>query len=231
MTAFLRWFRLLPLTVAVAVLFLSVKVGSLWHDLGRTVTIGDASAAAEPPAAEDKKPSPVPPRPTAAEPTPAASAFSPARAKDFSASEIDVLEQLAHRREALAARAEQAERRESLLKAAEVRIDEKIEEMKKLQIVLEGLIKSYDGQQDAKIRSLVKIYENMKAKDAAAIFEELEMNTLLSVAERMNERRLAPILAELRPSRAKEITEELARLRRLHAETGSAAAAATTAAR
>ena len=65
------------------------------------------------------------------------------------------------------------------------------------------------------MRSLVKIYENMKPKDAARIFEELEMATLLPVVERMGERRLAPVMADMNPAKARKITEELARLRQL----------------
>jgi len=55
----------------------------------------------------------------------------------------------------------------------------------------------------------------MKPKDAARIFEELEMGTLLEVAERMKERKLAPVMAELGPERAREMTVELRALREL----------------
>jgi flagellar motility protein MotE (MotC chaperone) len=55
----------------------------------------------------------------------------------------------------------------------------------------------------------------MKPKDAARIFEELEMDTLLPVTERMNERKLAPVMAEMNPAKAKDITEQLATLRQV----------------
>src|SRR3546814_19626533 len=64
--------------------------------------------------------------------------------------------------------------------------------------------------------SLVKIYESMKPKDAARIFEHLDMEVLLEVVERMKERKTAPILAELDPERASTVTLELAKLRELH---------------
>ena len=63
------------------------------------------------------------------------------------------------------------------------------------------------------MKSLVKIYENMKPKDAARIFEELDMDTLLSVAERMGERKLAPVMAKMNPIKAREVTVELSKLR------------------
>ena len=55
----------------------------------------------------------------------------------------------------------------------------------------------------------------MKPKDAARIFEDLELDTLLEVSERMKERKLAGIIAKMSPQKAREITVELRRLRNL----------------
>jgi flagellar motility protein MotE (MotC chaperone) len=129
--------------------------------------------------------------------------------------EIEILEQLAVRRKALDSREQDLERRSDLLRAGETRLDQKLTEMKDLEATLGRLIKANDDQQQAKLRSLVKIYENMKPKDAARIFEELEMDTLLPVTERMNERKLAPVMAEMNPAKAKDITEQLATLRQV----------------
>ena len=63
----------------------------------------------------------------------------------------------------------------------------------------------------------MKIYENMKAKSAAKIFNELEMAIMLEVADRMSSRKVAPILAAMDPIRAKELTAELAEYRKLKA--------------
>ena len=105
--------------------------------------------------------------------------------------------------------------RAGLLDAAESRIDAKIEDLRRLQATIEGLIKTHDDQQSTKMQSLVKIYQNMKPKDAARIFEALDMTTLLSVAELMNERKLAPIMAKMDPNKAKDMTVQLSRLRKL----------------
>ena len=108
--------------------------------------------------------------------------------------------------------------REGLLQAAEERIDKKIAELQNFQDTIEKLVKTYDADQVAKIQGLVKIYENMKPKNAARIFEELDMGTLLMVTESMGARRLAPIMAKMDPVRATEITVELSRLRNLPSE-------------
>ena len=124
---------------------------------------------------------------------------------------------MAERRENLDAREQELDIQSGLLTAAETRIDKKVKELKTLQAAIAKLIKSYDDQQNAKLQSLVKIYENMKPKDAARIFGELDMDTLLMVAERMKERKLAPIMAKMDPTKATEITVELSRLRQMPA--------------
>ncbi len=130
-------------------------------------------------------------------------------------SEIDLLQQLSARREELARREQELEVRLGILLAAEARIDGKVQDLKALQATIEELIKTHADQEESKLQSLVKIYENMKPKDAARIFEDLDLEVLLSVAERMKERKLAPILAGMNPEKAREVTVELTRSREL----------------
>ncbi|MEM7169544.1 MAG: hypothetical protein AAF530_05210 [Pseudomonadota bacterium] len=124
--------------------------------------------------------------------------------------EIDVLQTLAQRREELDQRARSIEEREIMLSAAEVRIDEKVAELEDLKESIEGLLAQYDLKADEQILSLVKIYGSMKPKDAARIFNELEMPVLIEVMDQMKERSSAAILAEMEPRRAKAVTLELA---------------------
>lgn len=133
----------------------------------------------------------------------------------FSQTELDLLQSLSKRREELGTREKELELKESLLKATETKIDQKITDLKDLKTQVETMLQKYDEQEEAKIRSLVKIYESMKPKDAAKIFEELDMNVLLEVADRMKEVKAAPVMAEMDPKRAKELTLELAKHRSL----------------
>jgi flagellar motility protein MotE (MotC chaperone) len=222
--------RFLPLTMFAAALMLTVKISDIWDGLaGGTVTVARAQAqqskSGEPSASVEKDA--VTEEKTTAGGTddkgdgaaPAEGAGAGRLASDdptlLTQAEIDLLQQLAERREALEAQERELEMRTGLLKAAEARIDKKVEELKQFQATITQLIKTYDEQQDAKTRSLVKIYENMKPKDAARIFEEMDLDTLLMVVERMKERKLAPIMAKMDPSKATEITVELSRLRQL----------------
>lgn len=134
---------------------------------------------------------------------------------DYTDEEVDVLQQLAKRREELDLRARQLDEREALIQAAEQRMEQKMAELKALQATVEDLLKARSDQEEAELKSLVKMYENMKPKAAAKVFEEMDMDVLLDVVDRMNERKVAPILALVTPTRAKEITFELAQRRQL----------------
>ncbi|MDP1910480.1 MAG: hypothetical protein Q8K85_19440 [Hyphomicrobium sp.] len=202
--------------------------------MGGGITVADAEAQQGQPKQQPKAGQPKQ-QPNAGQPAPAAAA--PGGAKDakkdeaatkdgeakkpgadptlLTQAEIDLLQQLAERRERIENREQELGRRNAMLKAAETRIDQKIGELKALQTTIEGLIKKYDEQQEKKVAGLVKIYENMKPKQAAKIFEELEMDVLLMVAERINSRKLAPIMAAMNAEKAREVTVELSKLREL----------------
>ena len=87
------------------------------------------------------------------------------------------------------------------------------------------MVERHDAAEEAKLTSLVKIYETMKPKAAAEIFDRLEMSVLIRVVERMREAKSADVLARMDPVRARQVTAELARRTRL-LEAGRAAAAA-----
>lgn len=212
-----RYARLLPLFLAAATLLLGVKIHNVARVLIGTgfasspIAVAHAEASSRPPAPIQRTDA----HPATAEPTAAATPAAAPETPPASAQEVQVLQQLAARREALNARAEDIDRRADVLRAGEARLDQKLRELRDLETLLQGLLKAHDTQQEEQIRSLVKIYENMKPKDAARILEELEMATLLQVAERMSERKLAPVMANMNPAKAKAITEELAKLRQL----------------
>lgn len=131
----------------------------------------------------------------------------------FTQNEVDVLQKLSERRDALDAREKDLALRENLVKAAEDRIDKKIAEMKAVQANVQAMLKQIDDQDQAKLKSLVKIYENMQPKDAARIFEQLEMPILLGVVENMKEQKVAPIMEAMDPAKAKSLTDAIAQRR------------------
>lgn len=211
--------RVLPVLIFCGVLMLSVRVTDLFLGLTGLGSVSVAPLQAQ----QTTPPAPPPPAPAAA-PAPAAPLTDPNEGR--TPTELDVLEKLRDRHAALDARERDVERREETLRAAESQIDRKIAEMKTLQSTIEGLLRQYNDQEDSKMRSLVKIYENMKPKDAAKIFEQLDMSILLEVLERMKEQKVAPILAEMDPMKAKSVTAEMAQRRQMPAPSTPALGAA-----
>lgn len=130
---------------------------------------------------------------------------------NLSKSEIELLKELSKRREKLDSDKKSIDMREQVLKATENKLDQKVTELKQLQAQLETLMKQYDEKEKGKILSLVKIYETMKPKDAAKIFNELEMPVLIKVVSNMKEVKVAPIIASMDPSKARDLSIELAK--------------------
>jgi flagellar motility protein MotE (MotC chaperone) len=137
---------------------------------------------------------------------------------------LDILTNLSKRREALEVREKELEIKESALLASESRINDKIIEMKNLKEEVDKVLALYNEKQEAEIRGLVKIYEAMKPLDAAAIFNEMEMPILLEVIDKMSERKVAPVLAGMNPKRARDVTQELAEMRKVRADLKNQAA-------
>jgi flagellar motility protein MotE (MotC chaperone) len=203
--------RLFPVLIVVAAASLAVKTGDIWQGVGALAQ--ESTPTAETVPAEVKAE-------VSSEPEPASVAALSSDPFALTDEEIELLQQLAERRAEIDRRAAELDQRRVLLEAAEKRIDEKVAELESLKKVIEELLILQDVQEQRQLDSLVKIYESMKPKDAARIFGELDMVVLLDVIERMKERKIAPILAEMNPQRAKAITIELAQRRGLPEQSG-----------
>jgi len=131
--------------------------------------------------------------------------------RSVSAAELALLESLRKRRAELEARASALEMRENLLKAAEQRIDEKLKSLKAFDSKIEARFKQREDEKNEQFANLVSMYENMKPKDAARIFNRLETGVLLNVASRMSPRKLAPVLSKMESASAERLTMEIAR--------------------
>lgn len=160
-----------------------------------------AANPAEAPAGAD-----MPAAATPAEGTGQAVNFDPST---LSKSEIEVLQRLAERRTAVEKHEREVEAKDGLLKAAEARIDGKIAQLQDLEKNIKGLLQQYDAQKQQELDQLVRIYSAMKPKEAAGIFETLDMPILLSLVKQMKETKVAPIMALMSPQKATALTEAI----------------------
>lgn len=239
----LSYIKILPLLVFVAMLAFTFRFAEVAMDISRLS--GSAIAADAPHAAPEKKEEPAAEakheeakpaaegehkdetaakegeaKPLTAEDKPPAEETpdwvdADDSDTEFSTVRTELYDNLAKRREELDKREADMVTREALLRAAEQEIDRKYNELAQLRGEIEKLLQKQSDEEQARIVSLVKIYEGMKPADAARIFDTLDIDVLMQVMSKMSERKLSPIMAAMNPERAKTMTIMLAEQKQL----------------
>lgn len=125
--------------------------------------------------------------------------------------QLEALQQLAARRRQLDERERLLDMRAELNGRAEARLDAQIRHLTTLKEQIEALVTDLDEDEEQKMARLVKIYETMKPKAAAEIFNRLDIPVLLHVVERMKEAKSAVVLGKMNPAIAERVTSELAK--------------------
>ncbi len=202
--------RLLPITIFAMSSLLAVKSTELVRAAVTTrdatanvVTTAEAATRIDHPSPQQAV-VPAPPQETAPQ------EVGPPPVTD---AERAVLLELRQRRQELDARDAALAGRESVLAAAEQKVSARVVELQALQKKLEALDAARKEREDASWQGLVKLYEAMKPRDAATIFNDLDMPILLQVVDRMKEAKAAAVLAAMQPDKARDLTAKLAQLR------------------
>lgn len=144
-------------------------------------------------------------------PKPSGVVVYPEQNQPVSPSERAILERLQARRQELEARAREIDIRESLLKAAEKRIESRVEELKAIESRIATATEQKNEADAARLKGIITMYEGMKPKDAAKVFDRLEMSVLLEIASRIAPRKMSDILGLMSTEAAERLTVELAR--------------------
>ena len=129
---------------------------------------------------------------------------------NFSPEEVQLLQTLRNRHDKLNEIEKDLQIKQDLLKTIQSDIDKKLDQLEKLNSKMTDDIGTSSAQSYSK---LVKIYEGMKPKEAAKIFDTLQTQVLLGVAQQMKENKLAAIVAEMSPEKARDLTMGLANRR------------------
>ncbi|MTI45247.1 flagellar motility protein MotE (MotC chaperone) [Roseibium hamelinense] len=203
--------RLLPLLAISAGALLALKLlGFAFNEDPGVSPIREAVAQETPaPAAGDQ----MAPEEPATDAPPAAAAPPPLPDNleiGGSAAERAVLESLGQRRQNLQQQEGQLDLREKLLQATEERIEKRVEELKQLEQRIESAVEEKRQQEDNEIAALVTMYENMKPKDAARIFNSLNLPVLMKIVRQMKPRKMADILGRMSPEAAERLTVAIA---------------------
>jgi flagellar motility protein MotE (MotC chaperone) len=142
---------------------------------------------------------------------PAGTVVFPEQGQQVSASERAILERLQARRQELEARAREIDIRESLLKSAEKRIETRVEELKAVESRINVATDQKTEADAARFKGIITMYESMKPKDAAKVFDRLEMPVLFEIASQIAPRKMSDILGLMSTDAAERLTVELAR--------------------
>jgi flagellar motility protein MotE (MotC chaperone) len=230
--------RLLPIVIGTMTVLMVLKVGSVVHATAvghaaevpqarhETATVqsparpvmlaNNAPPATAPVASGSAKPEAggISPDVRAKAPEPLAPSVPGAGAEPpISDSERALLTDLRQRRQKLDEREATLATREAALGAVEKRLAARVDELTAMQQQLQGLEKQRQERDEANWRGLVKLYETMKPREAAAIFNDLDLPVLLPVMDRMKEAKAAAIISVMQPERARQLTVELANQR------------------
>jgi flagellar motility protein MotE (MotC chaperone) len=175
---------------------------------GSATSPSPSAAASEPPGLPDliKASTGTP----SAAPICAPSAAELAKEAGLSPAELRVLQSLQARRGQLDQREQALQTELALLQAAETKVDAKLKAFNELKAQVQGLMGEADQKQADEVDRLVKVYSDMKPKDAAAVMTQLDDKVRIPVAAKMKERVLALVLSQMTPVEAKKLTEKLA---------------------
>ena len=197
--------RLMPAVMATVAVVLGLKAVAMAEGVAETATADHAApqehAAAAPPAAGA-----TPPAPSATQCAPP----TIAELAGLSASEVQVLEALQRRRQELDARGESYGTQDALVQAAEQRLNERLGELRTLESHVNDLLGQLDQAQETRLAALVDVYQRMRAKDAANVFNGLDDDVMVQVASRMRQANLAEVMGRMDPARARTLTQLLA---------------------
>ena len=125
-------------------------------------------------------------------------------------SERAILERLSTRRETLKQRSDALDLREQLIGTAERKLETGIDALKQSEGSTEGGASQRAESEKTALKNIVTMYETMKPKDAARVFDRLTLEVLVPIVLAMNPRKMAEVLALMQSEPAEKLTVALA---------------------
>jgi flagellar motility protein MotE (MotC chaperone) len=177
----------------------------------------------------------APPSPAGAAPAPAApenaardrASVMNQGERPMSPAEKALVERIGQRRDEMEQRIRELDLREKLLETAERKLDGRVGELKAVEEKLDAKKDEKEGAESQGLKKLVIMYENMKPRDAARVFDRLPADVLVPMVLQMNPRKMSEVMASMSAEAAEKLTVGLAqRARAARGDVGMAAAPA-----
>jgi flagellar motility protein MotE (MotC chaperone) len=107
---------------------------------------------------------------------------------------------------------EELSRKEQALKELERELDFRLKKMNQMEANLKLMLDKADTVKDEKLRHLVDVYANMKAKQAAAALEQLQEDIAVRILSGMRGRQAGEVMSNMSAEKAATLSEALTRL-------------------
>lgn len=150
----------------------------------------------------------------------AAVASTPVK-KDFTEDEINHFMRLNERKKELDAREEELNRLEGELQAQKKELEKKMNELDQTRKGISNMLEEKVQADDKKVEVLVQMYSNMKAQQAAKVFEAMDEDLAVEILGRMKKKNAAEIMNLVKPEKAQVFSEKYAGYKRKIATSNS----------
>ncbi len=133
---------------------------------------------------------------------------------NMTAEDLDHLTKLNDRKKELDAREEELSRQEAELQTQKIELDKRLKELEEMRGKISSMLEERVKVDDQKIDTLVQMYSNMKAPQAAKVFETMDEDLVVELLGRMKKKNAADIMNLLKPEKAQIISEKYAGYKR-----------------
>ncbi|UZP69052.1 hypothetical protein N1030_08815 [Desulfovibrio mangrovi] len=114
--------------------------------------------------------------------------------------------------ESLQQKQDELNRREQELNRLQQELDQKIQNLQSLESRLQVMLKDAEEAKDKKMRHLVDVYSNMKAKQAAEVLSTLDEGIAVRILAGMRGRQAGEILTFVKADKAARLSEALTKM-------------------
>lgn len=128
------------------------------------------------------------------------------------------LELIRKERELLAERRRKIDEEDARLEIGRARLEVDMVSLEELKSEVLVLLEEAEGKHEEDLDRLVTMYGDMRAKEAAGIFNVMELASAVTILSAMPERQAAPILGRIEPQRAQAISRIILDRNRLPAD-------------
>lgn len=124
--------------------------------------------------------------------------------------EINHLQKLVQRKEQLDVRESELARMEAELQGQKDELEKKLKSLDETRVGISTMLQERTTQDEAKVETLVQVYSNMKAQQAAKVLETLDEDLAVEIIGRMKKKNAAEVLNLMKPEKAQSFSEKFA---------------------